>query len=101
MLAPEWEVGAFFVGVIALASFRGRGERSRMAGWRIVTMASLIKRKGSPWLIQYRQGKRWNNRSTGLTHTVSAETSKAREECAKDRLKELTISRVVVKAGGC
>ena len=58
-------------------------------------MASLIKRKGSPfWFIQYRQGDKWNKRSTGLRHTVSAETRKAREECAKQTLKELTVSKV-------
>lgn len=58
-------------------------------------MASLIKRKGSPfWFIQYRQGDKWNKRSTGLRHSVSAETRKAREECAKQTLKELTVSRV-------
>ena len=58
-------------------------------------MASLIKRKGSPfWFIQYRQGDKWNKRSTGLRHSVSAETRKAREECAKQTLKELTVSKV-------
>ena len=66
-----------------------------MSGWQIATMASLIKRKGSPfWFIQYRQGDKWNKRSTGLRHAVSAETRKAREECAKQALKEMTVSRV-------
>ena len=66
-----------------------------MAGWQIATMASLIKRKGSPfWFIQYRQGDKWNKRSTGLRHSVSADTRKAREECAKQTLKEMTVSRV-------
>lgn len=57
-------------------------------------MASLIKRKGSPyWFIQYRQGVRWNKRSTGLRHSVSADTRKAREECARQTLKEMTERR--------
>ncbi|MHB9008920.1 MAG: tyrosine-type recombinase/integrase [Limisphaerales bacterium] len=58
-------------------------------------MASLVKRNGSPyWFIQYRQGNRWNKRSTRLKHSVSVDTRKAREECAHQTLKELAAGRV-------
>jgi hypothetical protein len=54
-------------------------------------MASLVKREGSPyWWLQYRKGGRWNKRSTHLRVDVSADTRKAREECARQTLKEVT-----------
>lgn len=54
-------------------------------------MATLVKRSGSPyWWLQYRAGKRWTKRSLRLRIEISADTRKAREECAKQTLKEVT-----------
>ncbi|MEQ2005247.1 MAG: tyrosine-type recombinase/integrase [Limisphaerales bacterium] len=56
-------------------------------------MASLFKRKGSRnWWISFRKrGKRWH-RSLRYKHDVSADTRKAREECARQTLREMTES---------
>lgn len=54
-------------------------------------MATLVKRSGSPyWWLQYRAGKRWTKRSLHLRIDVSADTRKARQECATQTLKEVT-----------
>lgn len=54
-------------------------------------MATLVKRNGSPyWWLQFRAGKRWTKRSLHLRIDVSADTRKARQECAKQTLKEVT-----------
>jgi integrase len=57
-------------------------------------MATLVKRKTSPyWYIQYRQGDRWNKRSTQIRHDDPEETRSAREECVRQTLKELGAAR--------
>lgn len=56
-------------------------------------MATLFKRKGSQnWWVSFRKrGKRYQ-RSLRFRHAVSADTRKAREECARLTLREITES---------
>lgn len=57
-------------------------------------MATLVKRSASPfWYLQFKKGGKWGKRVTIYRHDVSADTRKAREECARQTLREMTEER--------
>src|ERR1044071_6083098 len=54
-------------------------------------MSILVRRRASPyWYLQFKRGKKWGKRATKYRHSVSADTRKAREECARQTLAEIT-----------
>src|SRR5689334_15284132 len=62
-------------------------------------MATLVKRKASQyWYLQLKIGNKWGKRAARFRHAVSADTRKAREECARQTLKEMSTECVRVES---